>query len=178
MPLSVWYDSLKDRRCIASQKLPNTIPPASLRYRVQGNGLLKDFLDMAKHNFEEIKIALERINCNLDSFENILDFACGSGRTAIWFHLKNETNKNELNLYGTDIDGDAIKWCQENLASGKFSINKELPPLEYQDNFFDLIYAISVFTHMKEYHQLLWLQELRRILKLMAYYPTWTEIIK
>lgn len=165
-PISLWYDTLQDRKYITTQGIKKNIPipPISLRYRIQGNALSRDFLDVGKRNFEEIKIGLERIGYDLNSFENILDFGCGCGRTAIWFHI-NEINKNAFNFYGTDIEIDAIKWCCENLGSGNFNVNKELPPVEYQDNFFDLIYAISVFTHMREDHQFLWLEELKRILK-------------
>jgi SAM-dependent methyltransferase len=42
-------------------------------------------------------------------------------------------------------------------------LNGERPPLDFPDRFFDLVYAVSVFTHLPESLQLAWLQELRRV---------------
>lgn len=44
-------------------------------------------------------------------------------------------------------------------------MNTHLPPLPYDDRFFDLVYVISVFTHLDEDAQYQWLTELRRITK-------------
>jgi ubiquinone/menaquinone biosynthesis C-methylase UbiE len=166
-PLLFWWHNRYDRKCIATYKLKCNVPPASLRHSVQGNASPKDFLDVGKRTFQEIEIALQSMGKDVNSFENILDFGCGCGRTIIWFmeKEKEKEKKNKFNLYGTDIDSTAIKWCRENLDSVKFNVNGELPPLEYQDNFFDFIYALSVFTHLNEDYQFLWLKELKRILK-------------
>ena len=51
------------------------------------------------------------------------------------------------------------------IPGGVFSVNGPLPPLPYADGSFDLIYGVSVFTHLSEEHQRAWLPELRRILK-------------
>jgi ubiquinone/menaquinone biosynthesis C-methylase UbiE len=40
-----------------------------------------------------------------------------------------------------------------------------MPPLEYEDSKFDLIYSMSVFTHLDEYRQFQWLIELKRVLR-------------
>jgi len=103
---------------------------------------------------------LSKIDKNISSFQNILDFGCGCGRTLSW--LKD----NEIsNFFGTDIDKEAIEWCQNNLKLAKFDVNKELPPSNYESGKFDLIYSISVFTHLNEEFQFLWLKELKRITK-------------
>jgi ubiquinone/menaquinone biosynthesis C-methylase UbiE len=44
-------------------------------------------------------------------------------------------------------------------------VNRHAPPLNYQDESFDFIYGISVFTHLPEDMATLWLKELRRILR-------------
>lgn len=40
-----------------------------------------------------------------------------------------------------------------------------IPPFEYQSNFFDCVYALSVFTHLSKNMHFAWIKELRRILK-------------
>ena len=46
-----------------------------------------------------------------------------------------------------------------------FQTNKLAPPLDYPDEKFDFIYAISVFTHLTEDLQYNWMKELFRVLK-------------
>jgi ubiquinone/menaquinone biosynthesis C-methylase UbiE len=45
-----------------------------------------------------------------------------------------------------------------------FSVNDNLPPLPFADSTFDLIYSISIFTHLPEDMQFAWLAELARVL--------------
>jgi SAM-dependent methyltransferase len=47
----------------------------------------------------------------------------------------------------------------------EFKTNQLTPPLKYTDEFFDLIYSISVFTHLSEHVQKEWMRELNRVLK-------------
>jgi 2-polyprenyl-3-methyl-5-hydroxy-6-metoxy-1,4-benzoquinol methylase len=69
-------------------------------------------------------------------------------------------------LYGTDIDREAILWCQRSLGDiGEFSVNDDDPPLDQPDGYFDVLYAISVLTHLPEEMQFLWLGELERVLR-------------
>ena len=64
---------------------------------------------------------------------------------------------------GTDIDVKAIEWCARHLTFAAFTLSRELPPVDYPADTFDLIYAVSVFTHLDEDHQFRWLEELCRV---------------
>jgi cyclopropane fatty-acyl-phospholipid synthase-like methyltransferase len=97
--------------------------------------------------------------CQIDSFGRILDFGCGCGRTLQWL----TASVRGAELHGTDIDGEAIAWCRRALEPAAFSVNRERPPLDYPSSYFDLVYAVSVFTHLPEEAQLEWLPELRRL---------------
>ena len=66
-------------------------------------------------------------------------------------------------MYGTDIDEEAIAWCRRSIGFARFTINDARPPLPYPDGRFDLVYAISVFTHLSEELQFQWLDELSRV---------------
>ena len=69
-------------------------------------------------------------------------------------------------LYGTDYNPELISWCQRQLGKlAEFKTNKLTPPLDYANEQFDLIYSISVFTHLTEDLQYAWLNELGRVLK-------------
>lgn len=137
------------------------IPLEPLRWRVTGNKDPEAFLKSGKNNFKDIQSTLEKINQDISSFEKILDFGCGCGRVIRWFAPLSQS----VELHGTDFDYEAIEWCHNNLTFCKFSKNMELPPLNYASNTFDLIYAISIFTHLNEEYQFKWLQELKRISK-------------
>ena len=106
-------------------------------------------------NYLEIYKKLENVN--------ILDWGCGPGR--VIRHLPSYI-QNPCKYYGTDYNKKYIKWCSRNLTNINFSLNKLQPPLEYQSNFFDVIYGISIFTHLSEEMHYAWFKDLMRVLKL------------
>lgn len=65
---------------------------------------------------------------------------------------------------GIDIDQTAIRWCQSNLPSYQFEHVEPDPPTSLPAGYFDLIYAISVFTHLNKEMQFSWLSEIDRLL--------------
>ena len=91
----------------------------------------------------------------------LLDFGCGNGRysSIISKHF------NNINLFGVDIDSSLIEYCNKNIK-GSFSTNKIDPPLDFNENFFDLIIAYSVFTHLKTPKIEYWFKEFNRVLKI------------
>jgi SAM-dependent methyltransferase len=52
-----------------------------------------------------------------------------------------------------------------NISYAIFDINLSMPPLRYESGLFDLIYAMSVFSHLDEDMEVAWLAELVRLLK-------------
>jgi ubiquinone/menaquinone biosynthesis C-methylase UbiE len=155
-----WYTGLGDPRNTKRAGF-TSLPGASLRYRVHGTPEIESFLRVGRQCYQDLEAALARHDRKLASFQNILDFGCGCGRTLLWLQPQAQTSQ----LYGTDIDSQAIAWCQHQLDFATFSLNSAAPPLSYSAEKFDLIYAISVFTHLDEAVQFLWLEELKRIVK-------------
>ena len=142
-------------------KINKKITPAMLRFTVTSRPFAEFFLHSGKITVENLKESLQKINKNISSFKNILEFGCGCARLVIWF----EEDLKNSNYVGTDINQDAIKWCKENLNFGTFDVNEPTPPLKYDSESFDFIYSYSVFTHLNEEDQKSWLQELHRITK-------------
>jgi SAM-dependent methyltransferase len=112
------------------------------------------------------------------SFEGrrILDFGSGAGRTLR--HFLAEAEQGEF--WGADIDRPSIEWLQQNLHP---PINAwhhtEGPLLGLEHGSFDLIYAVSVFTHLTD-NWSSWLLELHRLLKpdglfVVSYAGRWTS---
>jgi SAM-dependent methyltransferase len=140
-------------------------PPENLRKRVHGDEDALSFSNIGKIINFNIYSSIKSI-IRLSDQSNILDFGCGCGRVLRYFY---KWYSDSL-FYGVDIDQEAISWCQRELARiGKFVKNEESPPLPFCDEFFDFIYSISVFTHLPEDMQFVWLEELRRITKKGGY---------
>ncbi len=92
----------------------------------------------------------------------ILEWGCGPAR--IIRHLPRLLNKS-CEIYGSDYNVESIKWCTKNIHDIYFSDNNLQPPMGFPENFFDIVYAISVFTHLSEEMHYEWFKELKRILK-------------
>jgi SAM-dependent methyltransferase len=94
----------------------------------------------------------------LAEIESVLDFGSGCGRvTRYW-------NDFAGSVSGSDVNANAVEWSRENLPFAHFEVNRLEPPLAFAAASFDLVYALSVFTHFTEELQLAWRDELRRVL--------------
>jgi SAM-dependent methyltransferase len=71
----------------------------------------------------------------------------------------------QVEAFGIDIDPDNISWAKQNLPAIDFRIGPLLPPTDYPDGSFDLVYGISVMTHLTRAVQIAWLREIERILE-------------
>ena len=117
--------------------------------------------------------------CGIKPSYKILDIGCGSGRMAVPL-----TKFLDSGSYrGFDIFPSGIKWCQKNISSKypnfHFTLadiyNKEYNPtgkiepskykFPYDDDFFDFVFATSVFTHMLPEDLDHYFSEIKRVLK-------------
>jgi SAM-dependent methyltransferase len=98
---------------------------------------------------------------SLKEAERVLDFGCGCGRTLRWLAESYPATQ----FYGVDVDADAIAWCAKNLEGSTFVNTSPLPPLPFPSGYFDIAYCFSVFTHLNEGLQNIWLSELKRIVR-------------
>jgi ubiquinone/menaquinone biosynthesis C-methylase UbiE len=92
----------------------------------------------------------------------ILDWGCGPAR--ILRHLP-DVFDHSCTFFGTDYNEKSIKWCQEHLKGISFSKNNLTPPLSFDAEKFDVIYGISIFTHLSAANHTPWFDELNRVLK-------------
>jgi SAM-dependent methyltransferase len=135
-------------------------PPLRLIVLVHGNADISTFLRAGQIIAQNILDILQKNGVNIDDLQVILDFGCGCGRVTRWWHsLKNPA------IFGTDYNQELTSWCKEHLAFAQFDTNRLYPPLIYDNDRFDFVYATSVFTHLPEPLQALWINELSRILK-------------
>jgi SAM-dependent methyltransferase len=144
--------SLRPRRSLRVDGAP--LPPRRLMVRVAGTADADWFLRSGRAAFDAIAGHVP-----LDVVSAVLDFGCGCGRVMRYFA------EFDGSVAGSDLNADAIAWCRANLPFASFAVNGLVPPLAFADATFDLVYALSVFTHLTEELQLAWRDELRRVLK-------------
>jgi SAM-dependent methyltransferase len=91
----------------------------------------------------------------------VLDFGVGCARTAR--HLGHHLDHTEL--HGCDVDSLAIDYLHREVPMIAPLLSNNRPPLPYEDGFFDMVYSVSVFTHLNRPSFEAWLRELQRITK-------------
>jgi SAM-dependent methyltransferase len=91
----------------------------------------------------------------------VCEWGCGPGR--VIRHLPSLLPK-ESKIFGTDYNSRSVAWCSANLP-GKYFVNKLAPPLPLETGQVDLLYAISIFTHLSEEMHERWLKELLRVVR-------------
>ena len=129
--------------------------------RVAGDTDRERFHEFGQKSRRDIDAVLAVAGRRLEDFERILDWGCGCGRILLWM----DDVARSSALYGVDIDERAVRWVRENLPHAEASVCKGLPPLEFGDGLFDLVYNHSVLSHLDERYQDAWLRELRRVTK-------------
>jgi SAM-dependent methyltransferase len=158
----------------------STFPPFELMQRVfPAVGQWSEPYRVYDQMGAETKDALLRLLPEDWSFagKRVLDFGCGPGRTLRHFLAEAE----EGEFWGSDIHGRSIEWMQESQCPPLHAWKSaEAPPLGLEPGSFDLIWAISVFTHLPQLTSLPWLLELHRLLKPQAlliatYYGRWNS---
>ena len=136
------------------------LPPSKLIYLVSGTNSLSWFLNSGVQAAANIRECLDRNDVGLDTLGSILDFGCGAGRT-----LRHWRDLPNVKVCGTDYNPALVRWCRKNLPFADVRLNGLNPPIDHPDASFDLIYALSVFTHLTEPVGFAWIDELTRLLK-------------
>jgi SAM-dependent methyltransferase len=130
------------------------LPPRRLMVRVAGTADADWFLRSGRAAYDAIAAHVP-----VGDLGSVLDFGCGCGRvTRYWSDFDGA-------VAGSDVSAKAIDWCRDNLPFASFETNALAPPLGFDDESFDLVYALSVFTHLTGELQLAWRDELRRVLR-------------
>jgi len=135
------------------------IPPPELRL---GYGRsTEEYLTNGRRHVQTMLDLLQVSGARLERGARILDFGCGAGRMLRW--LADVAGHGEV--WGTDISAEHIVWCTQHLAPPfHFLVNTTLPHLPFEDRYFDVVYAGSVFTHIDDLAPT-WFLELRRVLR-------------
>jgi SAM-dependent methyltransferase len=137
------------------------IPPARLRLLVTSRSAdAGSYLAVGGQMASSIRGAVAAAGNPIEEMEAILDFGCGSGRVArYWAGLEGPR------VHGTDYNPELVAWCEANLPFVEAGRNQLEPPAAYESESFDLIYALSVLSHLGEPAQHAWVAEFHRLLR-------------
>jgi SAM-dependent methyltransferase len=90
----------------------------------------------------------------------ILEWGCGPCRI-----LRHMPKLLPGSYFGLDYNARTVKYSAAAFRDISFSTNALLPPLPFEEETFDGIFCISVFTHLSETSSIQWMHELKRVLK-------------
>jgi SAM-dependent methyltransferase len=141
------------------------LPPA--RLRAQAGPRHADagyFLRSGGHHADLIRELLADSGSPIEELDAVLDWGCGCGRILRhWYGLEGPR------VRGCDINPKMVTWCNQNLDFADVAVNELAPPFPYPASTFDLVYALSVITHLPEDLQHAWVEECFRVLKPNGY---------
>ena len=135
------------------------VPPAFLAFDAYGN------IDWAYYHLSGSCLAAElaetfRRYAPAPSIR-LLEWGCGPAR--VLRHMPTHF-PSPHRLHGSDLNPDSVRWAEEHVPGVAFHRNGLAPPMDFADESFDVVYALSVFTHLGRETGLRWMGELRRLL--------------
>ena len=136
------------------------LPPSRLIYLVGGSNDLAWFLGAGATAAACIREVLSANGIAIDRLGAILDFGCGAGRVLRHWHDLPSTR-----VCGSDYNPRLVRWCRANLTFADVRRNDLAGRVDWPDATFDLVYSLSVFTHLTEPVGSAWVDELVRVLK-------------
>jgi SAM-dependent methyltransferase len=153
-----WSDELRYRMTGAPDGLP--LPPPWLIDSTSGQLAVRVFFERGRRHALGMIETVRTAGADPAAFRRMLDFGCGPGRL-----LRHIGRLPSVEIHATDRDARAVQWVQRHLRFARSAVNGALPPLSFPDEHFDMVYALSIFTHMDAPAQRRWLAEIHRILR-------------
>lgn len=153
---------------------PEYCPPSHIRKIVQGESSLWSYAYVGAEFFTYLKLL-----CDLKPNHKILDLGCGCGRIATLFkyYLKEPGEYFGLDAVASLINnakqilsGKIFHFVHQNVFSEYYNpdpnaTKPENVKIPFEDNFFDTVYLVSVFTHMLPKSIKNYLKEFSRTMK-------------
>jgi SAM-dependent methyltransferase len=122
---------------------------------VRSGGEVATQLELASRRFFGVSIA---------DFKSVLDFGCGSGR------VLGSLDFGRAEVSACDIGEGVAAFARAAFPRVRVFHSGLKPPLPFEPGEFDLIYSFSVFSHLDQDIEAIWLEELARVGKPGAAY--------
>ena len=137
-------------------------PPVPPKEMWEGYGLTEnEYLESGRRHMSAMQQILAEAGARAQTLGNVLDLGCAAGRMIRFYPCDNEGSE----IWGADINAKYVNWCQNHFPPPFLFVPiTTLPHLPFEDNFFDLVYCGSVFTHITDLADA-WFLEIRRVLR-------------
>lgn len=113
-------------------------------------------------NDEIVKEHEDRYNSIIKLIDNkvVLDAACGSGYGSF------EISKYAKSITGIDISNDSIEYAKNNYKAENLNFNvASVTEMPFENHHFDVVVSFETIEHITEKQQLLFLEQIKRVLK-------------
>jgi ubiquinone/menaquinone biosynthesis C-methylase UbiE len=137
------------------------MPPPDLITVVNTNPRYAWFSEQGRKEASALRALALAHDLPLDQQARVLDFGCGCGRIARW--LAPTVVEAGGKFHGSDLNPKLIGWCRANLQ-GNYRVNGLQPPMPFKAASVDLLYSMSVLTHLKLATAQAWLDDFARVL--------------
>jgi SAM-dependent methyltransferase len=151
----------RGNRAFLSEHPDEILPPGALMYDAYG---LIDYRDYAEAGrpFAKYLARTAARHFGSDRPVSVCEWGCGPAR--ILRHLPPLLPVGSR-ILGTDYNPRTIAWCAAHLGQMTFRLNGLAPPLPFSTGELDLLYAVSVLTHLSEGMQRAWIAECERVVR-------------
>ncbi len=136
------------------------VPPYDLMRRT-GPKSVWQYFDGGLRSYLPIAVLAEHEGVRLRSSIKVLDFGCGVGRQLLHFCR----DYPSPTYYACDVQPRSVDFIRRAYPHVIAYTSGFAPPLAYDDNHFDMVYSVSVFSHLHPDDHVPWLRELSRIVR-------------
>lgn len=133
------------------------IPPVELIHYTCGMGSVEEYIRSGEEVAAMISLAASHYDGDVADLGPILDFGCGSGR------IFGAMDFGQAVVTGCDVGTAVAAFSSKSYPHIRIMHTSLMPPLPFENSEFRLIYSFSVFSHLNEKVEDLWLEELYRV---------------
>lgn len=140
------------------------VPPYHLMRRTGPKSLLQ-YYHGGLRSYLPIAVLAGHHGIDLRRPLNVLDFGCGVGRQLLHF-----ARDYPLPTYfACDVHPEYVQFIHRAFPQIVVHASGFAPPLHYSHDQFDMVYSVSVFSHLHPDDHVPWLKELSRVVKPSGY---------
>ncbi len=145
--------------------LVTVVPPDELIRYTCGHTDAAEYVRSGSEVATQLELAsLRYFGASISDFASVLEFGCGSGR------VLGSIDFGRADVSACDVGERVAAFTKAAFPRSRVFHSGLEPPLPFESGEFDLIYSFSVFSHLDEDIEALWLEELARIGKPRAGY--------
>ena len=135
--------------------------PPNHNLRTTSSATLRHYYESGLTTFLPIAVSAMREGLDLREKLKVLDFGCGAARQLLHFTRRFPN----CSYSGCDVNTDVIDFIHKAYPQVDAYANEFDPPLKWGDGTFDMIYSVSIFSHLSAGDRDLWVAELHRVTK-------------